>query len=100
MMKDRKTSRASRYAIVIVIGLAGVVALCWGSRVAATTGSAGPFPGVLIATVGACLLILAGYGYYVIDFKGRGGVKAFVLRMTSAAAAGFFSMLLARMLFR
>lgn len=99
-MSEARVPRAVQYLITIGIGLIGLVALCWGLRVAATTGRVGPFPGVLIATVGVILLILTGYCYYAIDFKGRAGTRAFVLRITSAAVMGFFSMLLARALFK
>ena len=100
-MKTRgKTPRPVQYAVIITIGLAGTVLLCWGLRVATTTGHVGPFPGLLIAFVGVCSLVLAAYGYYVLDFKGSRGKRAFALRITSAAVAGFCSMLLARALFR
>ncbi len=99
-MRTRKAQGPVRYAVVIVIGLFGVAGLCWGARAASGAGRVGTLPGVFAASAGVLLLVLAGYCYYVMDFKGKGGRRAFALRMTSAAMAGFFSMLLARVLFR
>lgn len=99
-MRTSKATRPLKYAVVIGIGLLGVTGLCWGARAASVAGRAGTLPGVLAASAGVLLLVLAGYGYYVMDFRGKGGRRAFALRMTSAAMAGFFSMLLARVLFR
>lgn len=99
-MKRGNAPRPVQYAAIIIIGLAGVVLLCWGLRVAATTRYVGPFPGALIALVGAGQLAISAYAYYVVDFKGKGGRRAFAMRMASAVVAGFCSMLLARVLFR
>ncbi|MHB8896540.1 MAG: hypothetical protein ACYC99_15365 [Candidatus Geothermincolia bacterium] len=100
MKKRGNAPRPVQYAVLIFTGLAGVVLLCWGVRVAMTTVYVGFIPGALIAFTGAAFLVIAAYGWYVVDFKGKGGVRAFALRMTSAALAGFCSMLLARVLFR
>ncbi|PKQ27915.1 MAG: hypothetical protein CVT63_05540 [Candidatus Anoxymicrobium japonicum] len=99
-MRKVETTRLRQHIIIVVFALAGLVLLCWGARVAMTTGGAiGPMPGAVIAVAGASLLLFMAYCYYVVDFKNNGGKRAFAARMVSAASAGFFSMLLARFLF-
>jgi hypothetical protein len=99
-MKDATRSRRSTgYAAVIVAGLAGLVLFCWGARAAMAHAEVGAFPVILGVAAGVMLMTMSAYGYYVMDFKGRSGKKAFALRISSAAVMGFFSMLLARALF-
>jgi hypothetical protein len=45
-------------------------------------------------------MLLAGYGYYVVDFKDKAGKRAFFFKIVSAAATGFIAMVLARLAVR
>lgn len=91
--------RPLQYLLIITLALAGLVFACWGVRAMVTTRQIGPVPGPLVAFAGICLLVASAAGYYAVDFKGKGGGRAFALKMISAAVMGFGSMLLARALF-
>jgi hypothetical protein len=90
-------TRLQQHIIIIVLALVGLALFCWGARVAVTTHAIGPMPGGLIAFVGAGQMVLAGYGYYALDFRGKGGKRAFLVKTLTAGATGFLAMLLARL---
>lgn len=100
MIRKVKTTPLQQHIIIIVLAIAGLVLFCWGARVAMTTRTVGPVPGGLFAVVGACVMLLAGYGYYVVDFKDKAGKRAFFFKIVSAAATGFIAMVLARLAVR
>jgi hypothetical protein len=92
-----QTTRLQQHIFIIAIALAGLAVFCWGARVAMTTHTVGPVPGGLIALVGAGMMVLAGYSYYAVDFKARGGKRAFLVKIVTAGATGFLAMLVARL---
>jgi len=99
---EQKSVAKSIVGQVVIWGLllAGAVLLVWGLRVSATTGHVGIFPGVLIALVGGVFIVLSGYCYYVVKFRGSAGKKAFAVHLAVLIGTGLGSMLLARLLAR
>jgi hypothetical protein len=99
-MKDKSGwGRPLQYLLIILLALAGVFLMCWGARAMVTVRNIGPVPGSLVAFAGVMMLGASAGGYYAVDFKGKGGTRAFALKIVSAAVLGFGSMLLARVLF-
>jgi hypothetical protein len=99
MKNESGWKRPLQYLLIIVMALAGLFLTCWGARAMVTVHDIGPIPASLVAFAGVCLLGASAGRYYAVDFKGKGGTRAFTQKIVSAAVMGFGSMLLARALF-
>ncbi|HEY5526344.1 MAG TPA: hypothetical protein VIK02_02030 [Candidatus Anoxymicrobiaceae bacterium] len=99
MKNDSGWKRPLQYLLIIVMALGGLLLTCWGARAMVTVHNIGPLPASLVAFAGMGLLASSAARYYAVDFKGKGGTRAFVLRIIPAAVMGLGSMLLARALF-
>jgi hypothetical protein len=94
------TTPLQQHIVIIVIAIGGLALFCLGARAAMTGRMIGPFPGILFASGGACLMLFSGYCYYAVDFKGKAGKRAFFLKIAWAGATGFLAMVLARLAVR